>query len=415
LSTGDYTGKEIFVPNGAEEKEPEPPARSFADGFLRNTRQHMGFSLSVFELYTPDVRLSSGETKDVSFTSILPQLYLNFEKKKLDFRLTYGAAYRRFNNGGSDLNNRVSHNGAAEFSYSLFARQKTNLQLSSALTSAYYDAASSFLDWSSYAPYQYDGAAQIYLDNRRQTRYRAALNLDYRFAKKASLNSTLGYDVALYSGSDIPTAGVLYASVAGSFQLKRWLCFNTRYSQSVNQGFSGDNIQSLQFGGFSFKLGRRWVITSLGGIDTTKAGGARWTTGSGDVSVSKTSRRTSIAFSYHRGYSKVFPDSRVRLGDTATIDAVQSLSRRVSVYVNASYARGSTLLTSSLADTLYGGGGIDIALRNNLVVSMNYVLTSQKLMNVSLPDSSLHRHTATVGLNYFLPSFRERMTSRPRR
>src|SRR5262245_13805498 len=148
--TGVYTGKEIFVPNGSEEKEPEPPARSFADGFLRNTRQHMGFSLSVFELYTPDVRLSSGETKDVSFTSILPQLYLNFEKKKLDFRLTYGAAYRRFNNGVNDLNNRVSHNGTAEFSYSLLARQKTTLQLSSALTSEYYDAASSFLDWSSY-------------------------------------------------------------------------------------------------------------------------------------------------------------------------------------------------------------------------------------------------------------------------
>src|SRR5262245_28252843 len=54
-STGVYTGREIYVPKVPEEKEPEPSARSFADGFLRNTRRHLGFSVTASESYSPNL------------------------------------------------------------------------------------------------------------------------------------------------------------------------------------------------------------------------------------------------------------------------------------------------------------------------------------------------------------------------
>src|SRR5262249_12708647 len=36
-------GREVYIPKTSEQQEPEPAATSFSDGFLRNTRQHIGF------------------------------------------------------------------------------------------------------------------------------------------------------------------------------------------------------------------------------------------------------------------------------------------------------------------------------------------------------------------------------------
>src|SRR6516162_822562 len=46
-ATGVYSGREVFVPNTKEPDEAEPSARAFGDAFLRDTRQHVGFSLGV--------------------------------------------------------------------------------------------------------------------------------------------------------------------------------------------------------------------------------------------------------------------------------------------------------------------------------------------------------------------------------
>src|SRR5437879_5713329 len=50
--TGVYSGREIFVPKAEEKKTPESTATTFSDGFLRNTRHHIGFSFGAFESYT---------------------------------------------------------------------------------------------------------------------------------------------------------------------------------------------------------------------------------------------------------------------------------------------------------------------------------------------------------------------------
>src|SRR5215831_6716980 len=52
-NTGVY-GRDIYVPDTPPPSEPESAARSFADDFLRNTKQHIGFSVGAFETYIPD-------------------------------------------------------------------------------------------------------------------------------------------------------------------------------------------------------------------------------------------------------------------------------------------------------------------------------------------------------------------------
>src|SRR5947208_9838343 len=65
-ATGVYTGREIFVQDAPVKKEPEPAARSVADSFLRNTRQHLGFSVGVSETYTPNIFVSPTDKTAVS-------------------------------------------------------------------------------------------------------------------------------------------------------------------------------------------------------------------------------------------------------------------------------------------------------------------------------------------------------------
>jgi hypothetical protein len=400
--TGVYTGREIVVPVTPEQKEPEPEARSFVDGFLRNTRQHVGLSFGASELYA---RTSQGKP-GLLITTLLPQLFVNFDKKKFNFRLTYNAAYRRDNRESSDLST-LTQSGTASFGYTV-TRRKATLQLSNNLTSAYHDAAS-LLAMELQSPYQTDLTSRIYVDRRRQTRYTSGNQLNYSFTKRTSITGGLTYDLENYSGADIRRSSILSSSIGASYEINKWLYINTRYTHylnNVDQGLRGNNIQDLQFGGLSFKLGRGWGFSSGGGINSTKAGGIRWVAGSGQASVSKTSGRTKVEFSYSRGYSSVFPSSQVWHGDTANIYVVQSLSRQVIIYARASYFRGAALVSSSVADTVYGGAGLEIALQKNFAVSASYYLTSQRVVNVSVPGTNVNRYSAAVGLTYYLPSFR---------
>lgn len=402
--TGVYTGREVFVPETPEQKEPEPPAASFSNDFLRFTRRHMGFTVRVSDTYSPNAIVSSGEKRTLTIKTIEPQMFLNVQKKRLDFRLTYGVSGNQYS---SILGNRnsLSQNGSALFSYNLSGR-KTTLQFSNSLTSIYYDEGS-LLAASLTTPYRLNFVPQVYLDRRRETRDLASTTFGYSVTKKASISASLNYDVSGYSGSGLERRGVLSGGLGAKYRITKWLDFNTQYSRYLNnagQRLSGSNYQSLQVGGFSFKPARNLVITVSGGVDTTSVNSTRWIVGSGQASISKTSRNTSVELTYHRGVFTLFPSTEVFSGDTANLYAVRKLSRRINIQMNSSVVRGAALGQSFVARTAYGGAGLDIALLNNLVFTTNYNLVSQKLTQTSLTGESLHRYSVGAGFQYFYPS-----------
>src|SRR5437867_6858233 len=94
---GVYSGRDVFVPAVTEKKEPDSTATSFSDGFLRNTRRHLGLSFSAFESYTSNMRGSSTGQTGVTVATLLPQIYANVQKKRFDFRSNYGAVVTRYN------------------------------------------------------------------------------------------------------------------------------------------------------------------------------------------------------------------------------------------------------------------------------------------------------------------------------
>src|SRR5262249_36582696 len=65
VDTGVYDGRDIVVPKVTEHKEQDTAATSFVDGFLRDTRHHLGASVGVVESYTPNIS-TSGEPISVS-------------------------------------------------------------------------------------------------------------------------------------------------------------------------------------------------------------------------------------------------------------------------------------------------------------------------------------------------------------
>jgi hypothetical protein len=113
-----------------------------------------------------------------------------------------------------------------------------------------------------------------------------------------------------------------------------------------------------------------------------------------------------VQFFYNRGFSSVFPIASVWSGDTAGATITHYLLRRVSVHANATYMRGSTLMTSYAGHTGYGSTGIDYLPQRNMVFSVSYMLVSQRIADPSFQQPSLHRNTVTASMTYYLPSLR---------
>src|SRR5215831_1219577 len=134
-------GKEVYVPKPSEQKAPEEDAMSFSDGFLRNARHHFGFSLGVTETYTPNVFITPQATRALVTTSLSPLLYANFQNKRFNLRLNYGASYNRYNRDAGEFSS-LSQNGSASTGY-VFSRRKITLNFSNFFTSAHYDPGSS--------------------------------------------------------------------------------------------------------------------------------------------------------------------------------------------------------------------------------------------------------------------------------
>jgi len=402
-TTGVYSGRELYVPKPVTtDTQVEPVANSIANAFLRNSRQHIGFSVSLAESYSPNTAVSTaGKKESMVFTSLVPQIYLNVEKKRLAFRLTYGITYNRTKVGEAGLN-RGSQNGNASITYTIPWR-KSALTFSDNVNSSYYDLGSNFGLFSPGAYYRADLTPTAYLDRRRENRNNTSISWSYTPAKSLSFNTGVNYDIAQYSGLE-KRPSMLTGSISMSYHITKWLYFNSQYSHHLNTvdpGFRGNTVEDLRVGGFSFKPGRGWVISTSGGVDSTKNTGRRYITGSGEASILKQSRHTSVQLSYHRGYSTVFPSSDVWAGDTANAYIVQSIAKRMSIHTNASYMRGSSVVKNSSLTTTYGGAGWDIVLQRSLVFSANYFYVSQRFGEFT--DATLHRNTVALQLHYYLP------------
>jgi len=398
-------GREIFIPKPPEKRALESPAATFAEKFLRGTRQHVGLSVSIGQLYSSGVAVSSDTTKSVSVTQLSPELYLNFQKKQWDFRLTYGVLSKRYYGGLSDLN-RLSQNGSASLSYTRSGR-KTTLRFANSVSSTYNDEGLS-LGAPSSAVSGLDAVPAIYLDRRRETTGIASVDVSRLLTRKGSVTASLTYDSVHYSGSDLQRASTLSAGVGATYRINNWLSFDShyyRYLINMDQRSRDSSIHNLQLAQLSFRPRGGWLVSFSGGLESTKAE-TRSLIGAGRASVSKTTGSTKVELGYHRGYFSVFPTPDVVRGDTANLRVVQSLSRIVILHANGSYIRATSHGSSYLLDSLYGGGGIEIALQNQLVFSTDYYLVSQKFVSGLPSQAGLHRYSVVAGLRYYLPSFR---------
>jgi hypothetical protein len=409
---GIYSGTDVFIPKDAPKNEPETPARSFSDGFLRDGRQHVGGSIALSQSYTPNLGLPDTGKTSLDMTSIAPQAYVNFHKKKLEFRLNYGFTYQRWTEGGV-VSSSPLQNGSASLSYNA-SHKKTTLQILNSVNSAYYNQGS-MLGLYLTTPLAYGAnfnAAQTYPNNQRVSQAVTGATVTYSATKKTSFSTGINYTVVEYRGANSVRTNWLAGTVGASFRLNKWVFFNTNYTQNLygtNYGQNTANTQHLQVGGLSFQPGRGWMLSASGGLDSTKANGARQLLASVQGGISKSSHRTTVGISYNRGFTQLFPTNTVWSADTATANIVYHLTSRVTVRSNASYMRGSTFISAGNAHSQYGAVGIDFLPQNNLVFSTNYFLVSQKINDPSFQQPELRRSTVSAAVTYYLPSIhRER-------
>src|SRR5262245_55864018 len=101
------------------------------DGILENTRTHLGFSLSVFQMYTSAV-LRGSDSSDFTATMVSPQIFTNFRGRRSQLHLDYGVGYRMYRKKG-DLN-AFSHVASALWNVRL--ARYTSFQVSDSFTSS---------------------------------------------------------------------------------------------------------------------------------------------------------------------------------------------------------------------------------------------------------------------------------------
>jgi hypothetical protein len=404
LPPGVYTGRGVVTTNTPEQEAPIPAARSFSDGFLRNTNRHFGLSLSLFETYTPDVFVSAERREGATFTFVQPKIFTNFDGSRSHISLVYGFGFRRYNSH-SELDS-PTHTAAAEFRYRLSS--KASLELSDDFRSAYNDEGS--FGGLSFPSYQLDLTPQIHVLRQRQTWNSATIGISDHLTKNTNVTLFGKSELLHYGGGTLHNTQVYSAGFGLDHRISKRFHFNTQYSHSLNHvadNLRNTSIQNLQIAGFAITLGKDWTVSSSGGVESTGYAGHRWITGSGQIGIAKSSEHTTIGLAYDRGYSTVFPAAGVWNANKASVYFVHWLSRRVNFNLNSVYTRGSILGGQSHERVIFGSTGFDIAIQNDLVLSTNYSIASQRLANVFSSGTSLpnvHRYTVSVGVQYYLPS-----------
>jgi hypothetical protein len=405
-NTGVYSGREIYVPESQKDGTPEASATSFADGFLRDARKHVGFSVALSETYTPNAFQTLDGPEALTSTSVVPQLYLDVNTKHLGFRLNYSASYNRYSRDLGEPS--ILQNGSAGMSYSV-SRRKLSFAFIDYLSSSYYDAGTA-LTGTFTNPYLVGTVSpQLFVDSTRTNRNSASATLNHQTTKKLSLSATLSDDYTQYGRSATDSMSQLSGSVSMGLRLKKWLKVNSRYTRflnNVNSNYRGNNIQDVQIGEFVFEPIRNLSISFSGGIESADTPGQRSVSGSGRLSVVKRSGRTTIGLGYHHGLYTAFPSPELWHGDSANIYAVQKLTRRISIHANGALNRGTSGTGASIANSAYGGASVDVVLQRNLVLTGTYSFISQSFTNVLLPNATNHRTSTAVSLHYFLPSVR---------
>jgi hypothetical protein len=383
-------------------KEKEGSSRSITETVLSGMRSPIGFSMGVFELYTPNLSGSTLKDKSAVFTMMRPRLFANANTRNTEFRFDYTFGYRTYNRRREIYSS--DHSARLDVSHRL--SRNASLQISDTFRSAFNDYGA--LPTSpSPTMYQPGFAQEFYAPNERATTNSLVTGVSYRAGKRTNVNVFGSYDIWRYAASSFADAQGIQVGIRGDHQINKWLFLNSSYSHylnAVNARFDAASIHRLQVGGLKFKLGRSMEIYFSGGADYTRFQRTNRPAASYQAGLAKTSGSTLVSAVYHRGLSTVVGPQETLNGHVVSASLTQWLSRRVSVQLDSGYTRGASLGKKSKLEYVSGNAEVQIALQRHITFSMQGTYISQRGMNLSPDTPILNRYSISTGFQFFFAS-----------
>lgn len=392
----------IPIPIDYEGETESAGGRSFVDDVFHATRNHFGFSVSAYQAYTTDVSRVGEPNRDAGITSVMPRAFFNAGRRRSQFHFDLGAGYRMYNRERSF--NSWDYFANAQYRYELSTR--TSLQISDQFTSSYNDSWS-FV--SLYSPIRHNpGFSNELLFNRQRiTRNAAVAQLNSQITRKARLGVFGGYNSYKYAESTLGNASAIEAGAEFDYRLNRWLYLASRYSTYLNyvdDRFRDTQIHRLQFAGVDFNLTRSWRAWMTAGAEASRQQERYRVSESIDAGLGYNSYRSTFSLTYQHGFTAGIGISRLLRSDVFSGNFGYRANRWLSGNLQSYYYRSRELEGSGKLETISFGGGLQFALRRDLIASASSYYQHQRTRDFSIDGLGLSRLTAYVGLQYVWPS-----------
>jgi hypothetical protein len=410
----DPSQPQISESNSSEINEPIPipispidaneslGGKTFVDDVFRRAENRWGLALSAYQAYTTNVS-GEGQSKNSSgITAFMPRAFFNFGKRKSILHLDVGAGYRRYNHRRAS--NAWDYSGNAQ--YSLRISDATSFRVSDQLTSSFNDAWS-FL--SLYSPLGYDllSSNEVLFNRLRITRNAARAELSHQISEKAGFGVFGGHRWYDYQRNTLSNSTALEYGGSFSYQIARWLHLSssvTSYYNLAGSSIPDAQIYHIQIGGLDFRLSNSWRIWGGGGIDISEYERKRRTASHINAGIGYTSKSASFHLTYQRGFTSAIGISRLLLSDVASANYGHRINNWLNANLQSYYYRSSETVSNGWLETLSGGGGLEFALRRDLVLTMNAFYQNQRARRFSVEGLGLSRLTGYLGLQYVWPA-----------
>jgi hypothetical protein len=376
--------------------------QTFVDDVFQNTRNLWGFSLSAYQSYTTDISDGSRQNQGSGIIAIIPRSFLNLGGQRSQFHADIGAGYRQYNRSNS-LNS-WDYYGDAQYTYR-FSNRAT-LQFSDQFTSSFNDSWS-FV--SLYSPIENNSnfSSEAIFNRQRVTRNALIAELSTRISRKASVGVFGNYRLFRYPQNNLRNADTFEIGGNLDYRLTSWLNLTSRYSiylNNVDEQLEDSRIHRIEAGGLDFHLSRSWRLWMNGGIEILNNIYDNRIGESANAGIEYTTLRSTISLTYQHGFTSGIGISRMLRSDTFSAEIGLRTTNWMSVNIQSYYERNKELALAGHFETLSWGGGLQFAVRRNLIISGNGYYQRQKTRDFSVQGLELNRLTSSVGLQYIWPS-----------
>jgi hypothetical protein len=271
LCTGLFAQEETVQESSNESaisEAEEPGFETPLDSNMNNPRNPVGFSFGFDEMYSSNTIPGDSGREAAIISAIEPRIFMNAGRRRSRLHAELQGAYRLY----KDHSNMNSAEVNGNISYTYQAGRQTNIQIADTVSSRNEDIYS----YADYMPFIFTGypiSSYTLLQNRQRiTENDLEGRIEFKPGRKDTVAVFGRYEIyrdGQTVDESVSSDGIL-AGVNYEHRFASWAYFNAAWStylNNVDTKYRDSKIYRLEVGGFHFKLGQAWSLSTWSGVD----------------------------------------------------------------------------------------------------------------------------------------------------